>query len=384
MHRAILESLFLGIIVLITPAVSDSIQAQSIDVWIGTSRSAQSKGIYTCKLDTVTGKLSEPELAAEISGPGFLAMHPSRPCLYAVGTLNEVPSVVAYEIVAVPKNRSELRLINSAEIGDGGAAHVAVDPTGKLLLTAQYGGGSVAVFALNSDGSIDRRTQLIKHKGGSKVVDGRQDAPHAHWVGFSPDNRFAFVPDLGLDEVVIYRVDATTLQLVPHGSGKVPPGGGPRHMKFHPNGKWIYVLNELDLSVSVFDYNASEGTMALKQTIPTVPKEELQREQFVSASEIRIHPTGQYVYSANRGHDTITSFHVHPEMGTLDVIERVNLRSATPRNFNLNPSARWLITAGQDSHNLVVFAVDPVNGRPVYNRNIVQVPSPICVLFQHE
>ena len=354
-----------------------------LDVWIGTSRAKPSRGIYHCTLNTSSGKLTEPQLVAEMAGPGFLAMHPEGHHLYAVGNLNQKPSVVAYKILREGKTPT-LELDNALEIGDGGAAHVAVDRMGKTLLTAQYGGGSVAAFSLHPDGSLNERTTLINHQGGSGVVKGRQEASHAHWAGVSPDNRFAFVPDLGLDKVMIYELDADNATLKPSGFGKVPAGGGPRHMKFHPNGKWIYVLNELALSVTVFDYDEKTGEMTPKQTIPTVAKTLLAKELFKSASEIRVHPNGRFVYSANRGHDTITAFRVNQDTGELSVIEVENVRGATPRNFNLDPSGQWLLAAGQDSHTLAAFAVNQETGELTYNRSNVTAPSAICVLFEHE
>ena len=356
---------------------------QSVDVWIGTGRSALSKGIYQCVLNTKTGTLSNPSLAAEISGPGFLAMHPDRSKLYAVGSLGGKASVVAYQISG-HGNDASLKLLNSIEIGDGGATHLCVDKRGGTILTAQYGGGSVAVFTLNEDGALEKKTQLIEHEGGSGVVPGRQDSPHPHWVGFSPDNRFAFVPDLGLDRVAIYRFDGANSRITPHGHAKLLPGAGPRHMKFISSGNWAYVLNELDLSVSVFDYSKDVGAMTAKQTIPTVPKEDLQGERFKSASEIRLHPSGRFVYAANRGHDTITAFRVNPDTGELSVIEREFIRGATPRNFNLDPSGNWLLAAGQNSHTLASFSVDQSTGELTYNQSVVFAPSAICVLFGPE
>lgn len=355
-------------------------QAAQRDVWIGTDATPASKGIYHATLNTDNGKLSPSRLVANIDGPGFLAMHPKAKVLYAVGALSGKDVVAAYAIAAAD-GKPSLTLINALPIGDGGGAHLAVDPTGKMLLTAQYGGGSVAAFSLNADGSLKARTELVKQQGGSKVVPGRQDSSHAHWAGFSPDNRFAFVPDLGLDKVVVYRVDAAGGRLAPHGFGAVPPGGGPRHMKFHPNGKWIYVLNELDLTVSLFDYDAAAGTMRIKKTVPTVPKAELAKEQFTSASEIHVHPSGKFVYAANRGHDTITGFAADAATGELTVIGRTNVRGATPRNFNLDPSGKWLLAAGQDSHSLASFAVNQGTGELTYNRSAIHTPSPICVLF---
>ncbi len=355
-------------------------EAQSINVWIGTSKSALSRGIYHCQLNTNGSKLSEPTLVAEMEGPGFLAKHPTKSVLYAVGGLNNVQVVAAFAIEGSPE-KPVLRLLNSVPIDDGGAAHVSLDKTGKTLFTAQYGGGSVAVFSVQPDGMLRERTQLIDHQGGAKVVADRQDASHAHWTGVSPDNRFVFVPDLGLDQVVIYKLDAALGKIEAHGSGSTPPGSGPRHMKFHPNGRWIYVLNELSLTVTVFEYDAKLGTMTPRQTIETVPTAELDREKAKSCSEIRVHPNGKFVYAANRGHDTITVFAVDQAKGELKLVQRENPRCATPRNFNLTPDAKWLLAAGQLSNTLGLFSVDSETGRITFQQQSVFVPSPICVLF---
>ena len=355
-------------------------EAQTINVWLGTAKSALSRGIYHCQLNTNGGKLSEPTLVAEMEGPGFLAKHPTKPVLYAVGGLNNVQVVAAFAIEGSPEKLS-LRLLNSTPIGDGGAAHVSLDKTGKTLFTAQYGGGSVAVFSVQPDGMLRERTQLIDHQGGAKVVADRQDASHAHWTGVSPDNRFVFVPDLGLDQVVIYKLDAASGKIETHGSGVTPPGSGPRHMKFHPNGRWIYVVNELSLTVTFFEYDATQGTMTPMQSIETVPATELDREKAKSCSEIRIHPNGKFVYAANRGHDTITVFSVDQTTGKLKWVQRENPRCATPRNFNLTPDAKWLLAAGQLSNSLGLFSVDSEAGRITFQQQSVFVPSPICVLF---
>ena len=321
-------------------------------------------------------------MVAEMSNPGFLAMHPDLPVLYAVGSFDE-PVVAAFKITKTGKAAS-LSLQNSAPIGDGGAAHVAVDKAGRMLLTAQYGGGSTGVFSLNDDGSVLERKQLLNHVGGSKVVPRRQDSSHAHWVGFSPDQRFAFVPDLGLDKVLIYRCHHDDGKISNHGFAAISPGGGPRHMKFHPNGKWAYVLHELDWKVTLFDYDADAGKMSARQTIETVSREEMAKEKFKSCSEIRVHPSGKFVYAANRGHDTITAFRVDQDSGELSVIEVENARAITPRNFNIDPTGRWLLVGGQDSHTLACFEVDQESGELAYNRSVVQIPSCICVLFGPE
>ena len=361
-------------------AAAGPVDAEVINVWIGTGRSALSQGIYHCQFNTEDGKLTEPTLAAEMEGPGFLATHPTKQVLYAVGGLKGEQVVAAFAIQQNLIGKPSLKFMNAVPIGDGGAAHVSLDKTGKTLFTAQYGGGSVAVFKVNENGSIKERSQLVDHEGGSKVVPGRQDASHAHWTGVSPDNRFAFVPDLGLDHVVIYQLDAAG-NLVAHSKGTVPAGGGPRHMKFHPNGKWIYVLNELGMTVTKFDYDAAAGKMTAKQTIETVPAAELASEKAKSTSEIRVHPNGKFVYAANRGHDTISVFSIDEASGDLARIQIANVRGATPRNFNLVPDGKWLLAAGQLSNTLGVFSVEPTTGLITFHQQSVFVPTPICVLF---
>jgi len=356
-----------------------TLPAQNIPVWFGTVTPRQategsSQGIYYASFNPNSGKLSAPTLAAKHRSPGFLARHPGGKVIYSVGTVEGKPCVSAFKI-----NGELLEVINHQEIGDGGGAHLAVDATGKMLVTAQYGGGSVAAFPLKEDGSIGPRSGLYEHKGGSRVVERRQKSPHPHYVGFSPDNRFAFVPDLGLDQVVIYKVDAANATLTPHGEGICPPGGGPRHMKFHPSAKFAYVLNELTLAVTAFDYDAEAGTMKAIHTVDALP--ENVEETFLSASEIRMHPSGKFVYSANRGHDSITAFAIDQTTGRLSVIENEPVRGSWPRNFNLDPSGQWLLAAGRDSNTVAVFKVNQETGGIVYQRHTVAVPSSICVLF---
>jgi 6-phosphogluconolactonase len=371
-----LPVLFCGIAVLVS--FNASALAEPVDVWIGTTtpKNGLSKGIYHLTFDTDKGKLSKSTLAAEIGSPGFLAVDLSAKRLYATGSVNGQASVAAYEI-----NGDRLKFLNSQPIGDGGAAHVSVNTEDRFLLTAQYGGGSVAVFPLRDDGSIGARSQLIDHAGGSKVVPGRQDSSHAHWTGFDNNNKFAFVPDLGLDAVVIYKIDSQDRKITPHGRGVVPPGGGPRHMKFHPNGKYAYVLNELALSITVFAYASNTGTMVPIETVQTLTDAQKSKEAFNSASEIRIHDSGRFVYSANRGHDSISVFRVDSSTGRLTRVEVEPIRGGWPRNFNIDPSGKWLLAAGRDSNTLTVFSINQDSGELTYSREVAFVPTPICVEF---
>jgi 6-phosphogluconolactonase len=359
-----------------------AVDADQFEVWIGTTtpKNGLSKGIYHARFDAEDGRLTQPELAAEIANPGFLALHPDGEVLFSTATVDGEGSVAAFRITRNDSTKP-LKFINSQPTNDGGASHLAADRTGKVLLSAQYGGGSAAIYPLKDDGSIGPQANLRKHEGGSGAVPRRQAKPHAHWVGTSPDNRFVFVPDLGMDKVVIYRLDPIKPDLLPHGFGVTPPGGGPRHMKFHTSGQFVYVLNELSLSVTAFSYDANQGRMTAMQTIPTVPEEVKAKEMFASASEIRVHPSGKFVYAANRGHDTITAFRIDQKSGLLSEIECEPVRGSWPRNFNIDPTGRWLLAAGRDSNNIAVFSINGETGELTYTRTMVFSPSPICVVF---
>jgi len=347
-----------------------------INVYFGTS-GGESKGIYHSTFDTENGELSKATLAAEIRSPGFLATNSNKTHLYAVGRYSE-PVVVAYKMDA----DGSLSILNTTPIGDGGAAHISVHPSGKFLLTAQYGTGSVAVFPIAEDGSLKDRSQLLKHEGGSNVDPSRQGKPHPHWGGFSPDGQYAFVPDLGLDQIVIYKVDIEKATLAPHGYAQALPGSGPRHMRFSIDGKFIYLLNELTLSVTTFEYDSSNGTVKRLTTTASLSEETKAKEAFNSASEILVHPNGEFVYSANRGHDSVSAYRADPQTGQLTVTEVENIRGSWPRNINLDPTSQWLLAAGAHSNTVSVFAIDQNNGELTFQtRKIINVPGPICIVF---
>lgn len=352
--------------------------ADTVDVFFGTS-GKETKGIYHSTFDTESGKLGQSSLVAEIGSPGFLAMDGDQSHLYAVGSTTE-PVVAAYKI----GQGGKLTPLNTEVIGDGGGAHISVHPSGKFLMTAQYGGGSVCVFPILSDGSVGKRSQHIEHTGGSGVVDRRQDEPHPHYVGYSPDGRYAFVPDLGLDQILIYKVDEKKGSISAHGHAQSVPGGGPRHMKFSTDGKFIYLLNELELSVTTFAYNAAKGSTERRTTTPALSVEAKARQAFNSAAEILVHPNGKFVYSSNRGDDTVTLYWANLKSGHLAVKDVENVRGAFPRNINLDPTANWLLAAGQHSNTVAVFAIDPDSGKLEYQvGNIINVPGPICILFKN-
>ena len=351
--------------------------SESVDVYFGTG-GKDAKGIYHAELNTEKGKLSAVSLSAEVDAPGFLAFNSDRTRLYATANSPEGPSVVAYALAT----NGQLSLMNSEVIPDRGPVHIAVHPSGKFLLTAQYRGGSVTVFPLAKDGQILPCSEKIMHEGGSGVVAKRQDKPHPHWVGFSPDGRFVFVPDLGLDQIVVYQVQSDQISIKRVGEIAGVAGGGPRHMKFSVDGKYIFLLNELTLSVSTFAYNAEKGTAELVSTTPTLSPAMKQKESFNSSSEILVHPNGQFVYAGNRGSDTVTAFQIDPETGRLYVTDIEPIRGSWPRNINLDSSGRWLLAAGQYSDTISVFSIDAETGVLTFPRgNVFSVPNVTCILL---
>ena len=349
-----------------------------IDVWIGTGNA----GIYHLKLDTDQGAMTQPTLASDIKGAGFLAMHPNGRIIYSTDRANN-GGVTALAIGDPADDQSRLSQINSLSTGDGGAACVGIEKTGNVVMSAQYGGGSVSTYLVNPDGSLNRRVETVEHGAGSGILEKRQATSHPHWVGTSPDNRFLMVPDLGMDRVVVYELNAETAELKPLAKIAVPPGSGPRHMKFHTSGKYAYVLNELTLTISVFEYNAADATFKEIQLIETLPNDKKDRH-LNSAAEIRVHPSGRFVYSSNRGHDSISVFSVDLTTGKLTFVEREAIRGAWPRNFNIDPSGKWLIAAGRYSNTLALFEIDQESGELIFTRKVVNVPAPICVMFGSE
>jgi len=356
----------------------DSAHAEEVTVWIGMGapRFGETEGVYRATLDTDTGKLSEPTLVVELKSPGFLVLNADGSRLYSLCQIKGgEPGVAAFEVL--PDGKS-LRLLNLQPTGDGEACHVTLDPTGRCLFTAQYGNGSICAFPLGADGTIKPRSAHVRHTG-TGPNKARQEAPHPHWVGTDPTNRYLCVPDLGADQIVIYRTDLEKGTIEPHGVGRCSAGAGPRHMKFHPNGKFAYVANELDLSVTVFQYDAEAGSLSAIQTLSMLP--EKLREAPNSASEIRLDPSGRFLYAAIRGHDSIAAFSIDPDSGRLTFVEREAVRGSHPRNFNVDPTGKWLLAAGRDSNTLSLFRIDDQTGGLVYTGTTVNSPSPICVEF---
>jgi 6-phosphogluconolactonase len=350
-------------------------------VYIGPYTEAKSKGIYVCRFDTGSGKLSAPMLAAEVSNPSFVAVHPNHRFVYAVSEVARYDGqksgyVSAFEI---DRKTGKLSLLNQVSSRGGGPCHLVVDKTGKNVLVANYGGGSVAVLPIKGDGRLGEASAFVQHSG-SSVNPRRQAGPHAHCVALSPDNRFAFVADLGLDKVLIYRFDAEKGSLVPNDPpfAKVNPGAGPRHLVLHPSGKYAYVINEIQSTVTGFTYNAERGSLEEFQTVSTLPAGFAGEN---STAEVQLARSGKFLYGSNRGHNTIAVFSVDSQNGTLAPVEQTSTQGKIPRSFNLDPTGSFLFAANQDSNNIVVFRIDAKTGRLTPTGQVVEVFSPVCVDF---
>jgi 6-phosphogluconolactonase len=363
---------------IISLMVFSTIYAESIDVYFGTYTSGGngSKGIYRSVLNTDTGKLSAPVLAAEAKNPSFLEIHPNGRYLYAVSESGGAGTVSAYAIEPDTKN---LKLLNAQSSGGSGPCHVNIDYAGKNVLVANYGSGSASVIPINSDGSLAEPTGFVQHEG-SSVNPQRQKGPHAHSINISPDNRFAFVADLGLDKVMIYKLDVEngTITANDPAFAKVKPGSGPRHFTFGIDGKYAYVINEMGGTITAFGYKPASGALTEIQTITTLPDG---FDGSNSCAEVRVHPSGRFLYGSNRGHDSIAVYRIDPAKGTLTFVEHEKADIKTPRNFNIDPTGKYCLVANQGADSVVVFKIDQKTGDLEPTGNKIQIGRPVCIRF---
>jgi len=358
------------------PGVALGAQKGEYLVYFGTYTRRASKGIYVSRLDAATGKVTAPELAAEAPNPSFVAVHPSRGFLYAVSEAGKGGGVSAFSLDA---STGLLTFLNRVSSGGTGPCHLVVDKTGRNVLVVNYGSGSVAVLPLAEDGRLKEASSFIQHKG-SSVNPKRQQGPHAHSVNLSSDNRFAVVADLGMDQVLVYRLEAAKGSITPNEPpfATVKPGSGPRHFAFHPKSTFAYVINELASTVTAFAYDAARGVLKEVQTLTTLPAG---FSGVNHTAEVQVHPSGQFVYGSNRGHDSIAVFKVDGKKGTLTLVEQTPTQGKTPRNFGIDPTGRWLLAANQDTDNVVVFRIDAKTGRLSPTGQVLEVGAPVCVKF---
>ena len=349
----------------------------SILVYVGTYTGPLSKGIYLYRFDLGSGSLTPLGLAGATASPSFLAIHPNGRFLFAANELGEYagqPGGAVSAFAIDPTGR--LTPLNQQPTGGAHPCHLTLDQAGAHLMVANYSGGNIAVFPVLPNGHLGNATSFIQHHG-SSVNPGRQKGPHAHGIYQDPASGLIFVPDLGLDQVLLYRYAQRPGQLVASEPAFIAtkPGAGPRHIAFHSGGRFAYIINEIDSTIAAVDL-ANRGSPRIFQTIATLPKDFSGPS---TTAEIAIHPHGAFLYGSNRGHDSIAVFAIDPAAGTLSLVEHVPTGGKDPRHFAIDPSGRWLLAANQNSHNITTFRVDAGTGRLTPLGTPVEAPSPVCV-----
>jgi len=362
----------LRIILLLFLLLGPHAGAEVIPFYIGTMTDATtSKGIYLGSIDTGTGKLGPLTLAVEAKNPNFLALSPDHKFLFAALS----NTVGSFQV----RPDGSLKLLNEQPSGGGGFCHVGLDATGHHLFAANYSGGNIACFGVDPEGIIGKRTALMQFIG-SGPNPSRQKKSYAHSVYIDPENQFLYSCDLGSDSVWIFKFDALHGDLVSTNppAAKVPPGSGPRHLAFSPNGKFVYVINEMGVSVTAFARDAARGALTTLETVPALPPGT--PTTGVTSAEIFCHPSGKWLYVSNRTSDTISVFAIAPD-GKLSLLQNTSSVAKFPRSFALDPSGHWLIAAGQKDNRIAVLKIDPTTGKLTATDQTAAVGGPVCVLF---
>ena len=349
-------------------------------LYVGTYTKGESKGIYAYRYDAASGELTSLGLAVETANPSFVAADPSGKFLYAVNEFGDYKGAASGAVTAFSIDRQSGKLSKLNEVASRGAdpCYIAFDKTGKYALVANYTGGSVAVFPVLKDGRVGEASAFVQHSG--KSVHPHQEGPHAHWFETTASNRFAIAADLGLDKLLVYRFDASNGSLAPNDPPftKVDPGSGPRHLAFHPDGKFAYVINELNSTITAFSYDDAHGVLKVLQTVSTLPKDFSGNND---TAEIHVHPNGKFLFASNRGHDSIAVFSIAQDTGRLSPADDFSTQGKTPRNFEIDPSGSRLFVANQDSGTIVIFRIDQKTGGLTPTGKILNVPSPVSLRF---
>jgi 6-phosphogluconolactonase len=352
---------------------------RELTLYVGTYTSGKSEGIYVYRMDRVSGELKRFNAIKSVN-PSFLAIDRSKRYLYAV---NEVPEfggkpgggVSAFAIDSATGN---LKFLNQQASLGADPCHLTVDRRRKSLLVANYSGGNIAVLPIQRDGSLGPATDLEQHAGSS--IREQQKGPHAHCIILDASERHALAADLGIDKVMIYRFNQTTGKLTPGKQAWAPlqPGAGPRHLALHPSGKYAYVINELDSTLTAFKYDGVNGTLSSLDTVSTLPSD----FRGVSyCADVHVSPSGRFLYGSNRGHDSIVGFVIDQRTGKIEQLEHVSTGGKWPRNFTIDPTGSFLLVANQHTDNVVVFRIDEQTGRLKPTGYVTEIPVPVCLKF---
>lgn len=351
-------------------------------VYVGTYTEPQqstSEGVYVYSMDSASGELAFKAVIRELINPSYLAVHPQTGFLYAVhekGTFEGRPGggVIA---LAVHPGTGESRLLNKQSSAGEDPCYISIERTGKYALVANYNSGSVAMLPIRPDGTLEEPSHVVQHTGMS-IHPERQDKPYAHCILPDFRNRYALSCDLGTDQILIYRMDLEAGRLLEHAEAKVAPGSGPRHLIFHPNGQYAYVICELNSTLLAFRWNAEAGSLEEIQSVRTLPTGYEGRNL---PADLHLTPDGKFLYASNRGHDSFACFEVAADSGLLTLKHHTSTGGREPRGFAIDPSGKFLLSANQNSNNLVTFLIDPGMSHLSRTGEEVQVSMPVCIKF---
>jgi 6-phosphogluconolactonase len=360
---------------LASAAVAPIAGAADMFVYFGSHRAGPHIGFSLSHFDTDTGTLTKPQFLLEARAPAFFVIAPDGRHLYTCNS-GDPGGVAAY---GIDPHTGALTYLNRELAGGGDTSYISLDQTARYALAANYQGGNLAVFALKPDGSLGDWTAFDQHTGRGTNPQ-RQTHAYAHSIITSPDNRFVLCADLGVDKIYIYHFDARDGSLRPNDPAfvSVAPGSGARHVKFHPNGRWVYLINEIGSTVMGFNWDAVKGTLTQFQTISTLPAD---FKGTSTCAEMEIHPNGKFLYGSNRGDDSLAVFAIDQASGQLSLVQHISSAGKTPRNFAFDPTAKWIVCTNHGSDNAVVFAVDPDTGELTQHGDPVSVPYPFCERF---
>ncbi len=348
-------------------------------VYVGTYTHGESEGIYVYRIDLFSGAMELVSKATGVDNPSFLAIHPQQRYLYAVNEIGEFAGKPSGAVSAfsIEEKTGELTYLNQQPSHGTGPCYLSVDKTGQFVLVANYGGGSVSVLPIQDDGQLGEATDFVQHQGKS-VNPQRQEGPHAHSVILGPTNRYAFVADLGLDKIMVYQLDLTKGKLIPNDEPfcQVKAGAGPRHFAFHPNGRYAYLINELDNTFVAFTYDEINGTLKEVQTVPTLLGD---FEDTSYCADVHVSPSGKFVYGSNRGHDSIVIFAIDEDTGKLTYVGHELTQGKTPRGFAIDPTGTFLLAANQSTDTIVTFRIEQQTGKLTPTGCVAKVPAPVCL-----
>jgi len=381
--RALALFLALFLLTLLAAAAAPAAKPGNYLFYVGTytEDGSKSKGIYAYRYDAATSAITPLGLAVETTNPSFVALHPNGRFLYAVNEVGNYKGPNSGGVSAFSIDRSTGKLTFLNEVASRGAdpCYITVDKTGKYVLVANYTGGSIAAFPVLADGKLGESSAFIQHAGRGTNPE-RQEGPHAHSIDLSPDNRFAMVDDLGLDELLVYKFDGARGSLTPNDPPftTIAAGSGPRHFVLRPDGKFAYVVSEMGHTVTVLSNDLDNGRLQVLQTVTTLPQDFTGRND---DAEIQILPSGKFLYASNRGDDSIVIYAIERSKGTLAQVGSAHTGGKEPRSFEIDPTGTLLFAENQKSDNIVVFKIDQKTGLLTSTGQVLNVGSPVCLKF---